>query len=347
MPYTDQILQYLGDMQRSMKSLMIVTHDYPDPDAIASAYALQYLAREQFKVQARIVYGGALGRVENRNMVRLLRIPLHRFRRSDVDASSHIALVDTQPGFGNNSLPSGVVPDIVIDQHLPLNKSGAKLLIIDQGCGATSVLLAKSVFAAQNEMPSRLATALTYGILTDTRNLADAKRPDIISTFMETLRFADLRTLSRIVNPERSPEFIAAVGRGICGARILKKLLVSHVGQVENPDVVAYVADYLVKAKGIEVCLCSGRYGSTLRISLRTKGSAMKADRLIRQVVDDPSQAGGHGSIAGGMIRFEGRPSEKQWKEKESILARRLRTELQIPTRSRFKNAFETYRRLT
>jgi nanoRNase/pAp phosphatase (c-di-AMP/oligoRNAs hydrolase) len=228
----------------------------------------------------------------------------------------------------------------VIDQHLPLSKSEAKLLLIDQGCGATSVLLAKSVLAAKKELPPRVATALTYGILTDTRNLADARRSDIISTFMETLRFADLRILSRIMNPERSSEFIAAVGRGICGARILRKLLISHVGPVENPDVVSYVADYLVRAKGVEVCLCTGRYGSTLRISLRTTGSAMRADRLIRQVVDDPSQAGGHGGIAGGMIRFSSKPSEKEWTDKERALTRRLRAELQLPKRSRFGNAF-------
>jgi hypothetical protein len=157
---------------------------------------------------------------------------------------------------------------------------------------------------------------------------------------METLGFADLRVLSRIMTPERSPDFIAAVGRGIGDARLLGKLLVSHIGPVENPDVVSYVADYLVKTKGVDVCLCTGRYGSTLRISLRTMGSAIKADRLIRQVVDNPSQAGGHGNVAGGMIRFNRKPSEEQWRERERILTRRLRAELGVPKRSRSRNAF-------
>jgi hypothetical protein len=92
-----------------------------------------------------------------------------------------------------------------------------------------------------------------------------------------------------------------------------------------NPVVMAYVADYLVRAKGVEVCPCTGRYGSALRISVRTAGSALKSDRLIRRVVDDPSQAGGHGNIADGMIRFNRKPTEKQWKEKEKTVSTVIR----------------------
>jgi nanoRNase/pAp phosphatase (c-di-AMP/oligoRNAs hydrolase) len=336
----DRIVSYLRKNRQKIKSLLVMTHDYPDPDSIASAFALYYLAVEKFDIRARIVYSGTLGRIENKTMVRLLRIPLHKYRRRDIAKSSHIALVDTQPGFDNNSLPDGISPAIVIDQHLALGRPRAELRLVEKDCGATSVLLARSLLSAYKEIPLRLATALTYGILTDTRNLVDAKRHDIIPTFMKTLGFADVDVLSRIMSPERSQNFIATVGRGICDARILGKLLVSHLRDVRNPDVVAYVADYLIKARGVDVCLCTGRYGNTLRISLRTRTSEMRADRLIRRIVDEPSQAGGHGNIAGGMIRLTRNPAEKQWREKERTLGRRLRGELRIPSHPRSRKAF-------
>ncbi|NIR25640.1 MAG: hypothetical protein GWN77_01440, partial [Gammaproteobacteria bacterium] len=98
-------------------SVLILPHNDPDPDAIASAVALRYLLEEKLRVDAQIAYRGFIGRAENKAMVRYLGRPLRRLNKADLRSGRPIALVDTQPGAGNNPLPSQISPAIVIDHH--------------------------------------------------------------------------------------------------------------------------------------------------------------------------------------------------------------------------------------
>ncbi|MFN2305090.1 MAG: hypothetical protein ACK2TV_15275, partial [Anaerolineales bacterium] len=82
--------------------LLIIPHNDPDPDAIAAAVALRFLVREKLAIQARIGYRGIIGRSENKALVRYLEHPLEKLDPKELDRRMPIALVDTQPGVGNN-----------------------------------------------------------------------------------------------------------------------------------------------------------------------------------------------------------------------------------------------------
>ncbi|MDQ1346713.1 MAG: hypothetical protein QG573_82, partial [Acidobacteriota bacterium] len=101
---------------------LVLTHDNPDPDALASTAALALILRRRFKRQVTVAYGGIIGRAENREMVRSLRLPLSHLRNVNKRNYSAFAMVDCQPWSGNSQLPRTVVPDLVIDHH-PLRKS--------------------------------------------------------------------------------------------------------------------------------------------------------------------------------------------------------------------------------
>src|SRR5262245_2452537 len=88
----------------------VLTHDNPDPDALASAAVLARTLRQAFRRRAIVVYGGIVGRAENREMVRALGLPLVHVRTLDWRRFQHFALVDTQPRTGNNQLPEEVNP---------------------------------------------------------------------------------------------------------------------------------------------------------------------------------------------------------------------------------------------
>jgi len=209
-----RLLAFLSRQRKRLSPLLILTHDFPDPDALASAFALQYLAQSAFDIQSRIAYGGEIGRTENRTMVRLLRIPLHRMRKVWLKNYACIALVDTQPAFGNNSFPGGKRATIIIDQHGPHTPPQADLVLVDPDCGATCVIIAQALLARREPIPARVASALAYGILTDTLDLYRAKRPDVVQTYLRVLQQADMRTLARIQNPTRSRRFFV---KGHCG----------------------------------------------------------------------------------------------------------------------------------
>ena len=225
-----RLLAFLSRHRARLSPLLILTHDFPDPDALASAFALQYLAQTAFDIQARIAYGGELGRTENRMMVRLLRIPLQRMRKTWLKKYSNIALVDTQPAFENNPFPGGKRAAMIIDQHGSHTPPQADLVLLDPDCGATCVIIAQALLARREPLPARVATALAYGILTDTLDLYRAKRPDVVRTYLRVLQQADMRTLARIQNPTRSRRFFVTLGKGIVEATRFRRLLVSHVG---------------------------------------------------------------------------------------------------------------------
>ncbi|MEZ4820584.1 MAG: DHH family phosphoesterase [Bdellovibrionota bacterium] len=102
-------------------NLLIVAHNHPDPDTIASAAALLEIAKILGKAKTTIAYGGVIGRAENANMVKYLKLRLTPIDRVDFKKYDRIAMVDTQPQTGNNDLPAPLVPDLVIDHH-PKNK---------------------------------------------------------------------------------------------------------------------------------------------------------------------------------------------------------------------------------
>ena len=110
--------------------ILILPHNDPDPDAIASAVALRHLLAEQAGVDGRIAYKGIIGRAENRALVRYLDYPLQRQTGPDLRQAWPIALVDTQPGAGNNALPAHVTPTIVFDHH-PYREATASAAFAD------------------------------------------------------------------------------------------------------------------------------------------------------------------------------------------------------------------------
>jgi len=336
-----RLIQFLAKKKESISPLLILTHDYADPDALASGFALYYLARHHYNINARMVYNGIIGRAENKEMIRILKIPLYKFKPADLRRYTHVALVDTQPEFGNNPFTKDRRATIVIDQHSSISEPSADLAIIDNECGATSVILAQAFLLLKIEIPVKIATALAYGILTDTFNLYRAKRADIIKTYLDILPFCDMRALARIQNPSRSKKFFSTLNKGIKNAMVSRRLVVSHLGFVEHPDLVSQISDFLLTYKGMHWSLCTGRYHGKLYVSFRAIEPNALAANILRDIFENSEEAGGHDSIAGGSFDVGKEASDSVWQKVEGCLVRRLLDRLAISTRSKFSFPFQ------
>ncbi len=340
--YGRKLLRFLEKEKESLSPLLIVTHDYPDPDAIATALALQYLAERRYGIRSRIVYAGIIGRVENRAMVNLLKISIHKFRPSDISNFPHTALIDTQPEFENNPYPRNKKVTLVIDQHPYVKRPLAELALIDTDCGATSVILAQALLLSGLEIPKRVATALSYGILSDTLGLYRAHRADIIQTYLDILPLCDMRALIRIQNPPKSKKFFSTLNRGLQGAQVFRGVIVSHLGEVEHPDLVSEIADFLLTYKGMERSLCTGRYKGKLHVSLRSNRLTDETPEILRDIFDNRKEAGGHDRVAGGSFYVRGKGKEEgSWREVEAMLVSRLLKRLRLPSKADFYKPFE------
>ncbi len=150
--HLDRLFQAVG----SADSILILPHNNPDPDAIASAVALRYLLAEKLQVEGEIVYQGFIGRAENKALVRYLEHPLRPLTDLDKRWLIPVALIDTWPGAGNNpwSLEAAVV--VVIDHHagsdtLPIAVVG--FVDIRSDVGATATILTEYLLPALSHRP--------------------------------------------------------------------------------------------------------------------------------------------------------------------------------------------------
>ena len=333
--YAQELLRFFAANRQSLSPLLILPHDYPDPDALAAAFALHFLAREYSGIESRIAYRGVIGRTENQAMVNTLRIPVHRLKPADLKKYRQVALVDTQPAFDNNPFPANRRATMVIDQHESTVPPAADLALVDTACGATCVILAQALLLQNVEIPPRVATALAYGILSDTLNLYRAERPDVAQTYLGILRRADMRALARIQNPMRSKRFFVMLGRCIHEAMVCGHLIVVHMGRIENLDLVSQMAEFLLTYQQSRWSLCTGRYKDTLHVSLRSTKQDGQASEVLRDAFVNPEQAGGHGAIAGGSLRVRANASEEVWRDQEQGLQACLMKRLRISAKAR------------
>ena len=286
---------------RGGKRLFVFTHDNPDPDAIAAAWLLARIG-EHAGLRSRIIYGGHLGRAENRTMVRVLQIPLQPVERvaARPRSTDRFALVDAQPGTGNNSFPPRWPCHVVLDHHTLRRGASAGLLDVrlDQGCTAT---LALGYFeAAGLTVDSRLATAVAYAIVSETQDLKrEATRADH-EALQRVLPRARLTDLGRIRHPARSRAYYETIARALREVRLGRNVCVCHIGAVPVAEVVAEVADLLKSMERITWCLVTGWHEGAAVVSLRAAHPHARAERVLRAVLGHAGRGGGHGMIAGG-----------------------------------------------
>src|SRR5205823_4577859 len=161
--------------------LVILPHDNPDPDALASAAALKYLVGELLRKEAHIALGGIVGRAENRAMLTYLNITLVPVSEVHFGGETQVALVDTQPGRPNNSLPEALVPTAVIDHHPAYDAyPGVPFLDLRDQYGATSTILTEYLRESKLAIEPKIGTALFYGIAAETQDLGrEATAADI------------------------------------------------------------------------------------------------------------------------------------------------------------------------
>ncbi|MDA8430250.1 MAG: DHH family phosphoesterase [Geobacteraceae bacterium] len=324
--YSAGMLEWL----RGQGKTLIIIHDNPDPDCLASAMALRHLLAMKLSRDATIAFSGMIGRSENLAMAKLLEITLIPLEMIDLGEFSAVCMLDTQPGTGNNSLPSGCRVDVVIDHH-PLRAATRKCRWVDirDDYGVTATILYEYLLAHNITIGTKLATALFYAIKSETQDLGrESNRPDR-DAYLNLFPLANKQLLYEIINPKLPVEHFRTIHRGVENAQIYGELLVVNLQAISFPEVVSELADYLIRLEGIETVLSMGHYNDAMVLSLRTLNPRLNAGELIQRLVAGRGAAGGHGMMAGGLLyNVPGDPAALH--EAEAFLIRGVLSELSI-----------------
>lgn len=295
-------LEALFEAVQGLDEIIILPHNNPDPDAIASAVALRYLLSQTLNIKCQIVYRGIIGRAENKALVRYLNHPLHRVNGHISQPCAPFALVDTQPGTGNNALPAGADIAVVIDHHPHRETNGAiNFIDVRPSVGAASSIMTEYLRLAQVGIPSFLATALFYGIKTDTMGLGRGTGTLDMEAICYLLPQIDLEALLKIERAQVPKSYFKNLAEALNATRIYNHVAISYLGPMQYPDLTAETADLLLRMKGVQWVVCMGTHKERFIISVRTQ-KPTGAGQFVQAIVGEHGVAGGHGSMAGGQV---------------------------------------------
>lgn len=294
--------------------ILILLHDDPDPDAVASGVALQFLLQESLGIEGRIAYRGVIGRAENRALVDFLEPELQQLpdettpQRREGQA---MALLDTQPGSGNSPLPADFEVEIVIDHHSDREDGAGCVRDVRPWIGASSTMLTQYLQAADVKPSTRVATALFYGIKTDTKALSRDTSAADVSAYFYLLECLDVDALVEIENAQVPADYFKSLNRAMQNARLYDSVVLSYLGRSDYPDLTAEVADMLLRLEGVRWVVCLGAYEENLYVSVRARSDEADAEALAQHIIGGRGSAGGRNTLAGGQMPLQGQDPEQ------------------------------------
>ena len=299
----DRFLRALADADE----ISVLMHPNPDPDAMACALAVEELA-DHVGTDAVPQYPGQIRHQENRAFRTVLDLDIERIDHA-AQLRDDVVLVDHNEPRGFSGAAS-VEPYAVVDHH-PGGGTGERFTDVRENYGACATLLAGYLDERGWEpdgdelhLDTELATALVYGIQSDTTNLTRgcSLREFDACAYLYPASDADL--LDRVANPEVDAEVLDVRARAINNRVVDAPYLVSNVGTVDNVDAIAQAADDLVRLEGVTVAVVHGEHDGTLHLSGRSRDDRVHIGDALDAAVDavPGGSAGGHARMGGGQV---------------------------------------------
>ncbi|MEJ2582648.1 MAG: DHH family phosphoesterase [Acidobacteriota bacterium] len=308
------------------RSMLIIVQNTPDPDAIAAAAALRELANERHEIACSIGHSGGVWRAENLALLKYLGLNTRSLVDLDLDRFDRLSMVDAQPGAGNVNFDASVRLDVVIDHH-PIRREtrSARFTDVRSRYGATSTILFEYLKQAKIEIPTPVATAMVYGIRSDTQDLGRESTRADVEAFLDLYPLANPRALGRIVQATLPRTYFSKLRNALDDARIHGDRIVSYLGQLESPEMVAEAADLLLRADGIQWAMTMGIIDDTLHLSLRTTDRERHAGRVARNLGGRSGFGGGHQALAAAQIPLDKTDlSDRQLRKRMRDLTKRF-----------------------
>ena len=294
-----QNVQNLREALREADNLLILIQHDPDPDAIASAMALRALLGRNRKTAA-IGSFGKVSRPENVAMVRLLNVKIEHVTAMSLGTYDAVAMVDVQPPyFAGVTLPR---VDAVIDHHPCVGNYDTEYRDVRAAFGATATIFVRYLQAVDAKITQRLATALYYGIKTDTLFLGRETTKADIEAFAYLYPLANHALIRRMQRPQLPLRDLDAFAYALRSRAVIGPVFFTHLGIVEREDVLPQFAEFCLHVGGVEWSVVSGIFGGNLIVSVRNVENVKSAGELVRHAFGHLGSAGGHRSMAKAVI---------------------------------------------
>jgi nanoRNase/pAp phosphatase (c-di-AMP/oligoRNAs hydrolase) len=289
-----QYQRYFSDADR----VLIMLHNEPDPDAMASGLALRNVLR---RTKATAIIGAMQGvtRPENVRMVNLLDIHVEPITAASLKEYDRIAMVDVQPHYFGGLIDR---VDLVIDHHPEQPGYTAVFKDIRPDYGSTSTILTEHLRAVDVNISERTATAMLYAIKSDTLFFNRSTNRVDLEAFSYLYPLSDAALIRKMEGAEITLERLDFVLKARNSGTLLDQVFCAFLGSMPREDFIPYVADFYLQLEDVKWTVIGGIVNDTLVVSVRNLGYTKNAGEFVRRFFADIGSAGGHRAMAKAVV---------------------------------------------
>ena len=292
-----QYQRYFADADR----VLILLHNDPDPDALASGLALRNLLR---RTKTTAIIGAVQGvtRPENLRMANLLDIHVEQITPSMFPEFERIATVDVQPHYFGGLLPR---VDLVVDHH---PEQGGYITVfkdIRADYGSTSTILTEHLRAVDVNISERTATAMLYAIKSDTLFFARHTNRVDLEAFTFLYPLSDAALIRKMEGAEITLERLEYMTRASQGGILRDQVFSAFIGEAPREDFIPYTADFFLQLEDVKWTIIAGIVGNQLIVSVRNLGYSRNAGEFVKRWFLDIGSAGGHRAMAKAVVPID------------------------------------------
>jgi nanoRNase/pAp phosphatase (c-di-AMP/oligoRNAs hydrolase) len=308
-----QYQRYFADAAR----VLILLHNDPDPDALASGLALRNLLR---RTKTTAIIGAMQGvtRPENLRMANMLDIHVEPITPASFDDFDRIATVDVQPHYFGGQL---LRADLVIDHHPEQPGYIAVFKDIRADYGSTSTILTEHLRSVDVNISERTATAMLYAIKSDTLFFARHTNRDDLEAFTFLYPLADAALIRKMEGAEITMDRLEYVNRATQGGIMRDQVFSAFIGGAPREDYIPYTADFFLQLENVKWTIIAGVVSNSLILSVRNLGYSRNAGEFVKRWFSDIGNAGGHRAMAKAVVPID------QFRQKFGDLDGRAMTE--------------------
>ncbi len=282
------------------KQVFIHTHDFPDPDAFASAYGLAELLRH-FGIDSIICYGGVIERASLIQMLKVFNIKASP--RTDYENEFFNAvniLVDSQLNNANLVFKCG--DDVYCIDHHPVFSEANYVWKDIRQVGACASIIISYYKEAGVVMSKDVASALCYGLKMDTNDFNRGCTKFDVQMFDEVFEYADYEQVTYINQNQLELDDFKAFKAAINNIKTSGEFGFAYIPFQCPSTLVAIISDFLLSTKEVKISVVYSKLEDVVKFSIRSEDSNIHAGNLIRLALQDIGNGGGHPTMAGGII---------------------------------------------
>lgn len=286
--------------------VFIQTHNFPDQDAIASAFGLQVLLRH-FGIETTICHHGAVERAVTANMVTDLGIEMlgdELDEGSLMTEKDYIITVDSQKGSGN--IDDLIGDEVACIDHHPTFVEVEDYKYMDvRIVGSCATIIADYYRDCNVEMSENVATALLYGLKCDTRNFTRGVTPLDVDIYGYLFPKSNHQQIRRYQAAEIEYSELNAFSDSLRHIEIYNEVGFAYLNFSCKEGFIATVSDFILDIDLVKFVIVYTHRPNGFKFSVRSELDELDAGKIISEALKGVGYGGGHRTMAGGFADEE------------------------------------------